>query len=102
MQRYLQGYLGFYEEEVSRLCEGEAAQLQALRKDFETLTMKEGESVTSYFARTMEIFNKMRFQGEKMTDVIIVEKILRSMTQDFNYVVCSIEESKDIDALSID
>ena len=35
------------------------AQLQALRRDFETLQMKEGESVMSYCARTMETSNKM-------------------------------------------
>ena len=39
---------------------------------------------------------------EKMNDVAIVEKILCSMTLEFNYVVCSIEESKDIDDLSLD
>lgn len=71
------------------------AQLQALRRDFELLQMK-GESVTSYFGRTMEIANKMRCHGETMKDVTVVEKILRSLMQDFNYVVCSIEESKDI------
>ena len=64
--------------------------------------MKDGESVTSYCARTMEISNKMRFHGEKMEDVTIVEKILRSRTPKFDYVVCSIEESKDIDAFSLD
>ncbi|XP_022897443.1 uncharacterized protein LOC111411110 [Olea europaea var. sylvestris] len=42
--------------------------------------MKNGEFVTSYCAKTMEISNKMRFHGEKMEDVTIVEKILRSMT----------------------
>jgi len=78
------------------------AQLQALRKDFETLHMKEGETVSNYFARTLTITNKMRFHGEKMSDVTVIEKILRSMTSKFNYVVCSIEESKDLDAMSID
>ncbi|XP_021625075.1 uncharacterized protein LOC110624277 [Manihot esculenta] len=73
------------------------AQLQTLRRDFETLQMRDGESVTSYFARTMEICNKMRFIGEKIEDVTIVEKILRSLTAKFDYVVCLIEESKDID-----
>ncbi|KAF3667702.1 hypothetical protein FXO37_09904 [Capsicum annuum] len=62
------------------------AQLQALRRDFETLQMKEGESVISYYARTMEISNKMRFYGEKMTNVTIVEKILRSLTSKYDYV----------------
>ncbi|CAL2236259.1 unnamed protein product [Prunus armeniaca] len=35
-----------------------------------------------------------------MQDVKVVEKILRSLTKKFNYVVCSIKESKDIDALT--
>ncbi|XP_060671027.1 uncharacterized protein LOC132800773 [Ziziphus jujuba] len=38
--------------------------------------MKDGESVTSYCSKTMGIANKMRFHGEKMEDVVIVEKIL--------------------------
>jgi len=67
------------------------AQLQALRREFETLQMKDGESVTSYCARTMGIANKMRFHGEQMKDVAIVEKILRSLAPKFDYVVCSIE-----------
>ena len=64
--------------------------------------MKPGESVSNYFSRTMAIINKMRTHGEKMEDVTVIEKILRSMTPKFNYVVCSIEESKDLDELSID
>ena len=78
------------------------AQLQALRTDFETLHMKEGETVDDFFARTLTIANKMKAHGEKMSQTIINEKILRSMTSKFNYVVCSIEESNDLDTLTID
>lgn len=76
--------------------------LQTLRKDFEMLQMKEEESVTNFFRRTMEIANKMRCHGEKIEDVTVVENFLHSMTREFNYVVCSVEESKDIDDLSLD
>ena len=76
--------------------------LQALRKEFEILEMKLGERVTDYFSRVMFVANRMRVHGEKMTDVTVVEKILRSLTDKFNYIVCSIEESKNIDELSID
>ncbi|XP_022854743.1 uncharacterized protein LOC111376047 [Olea europaea var. sylvestris] len=77
-------------------------QLQALRSEFETTRMKSGESVTDYFPRIMTIANKMRIHGDKTEDVTIVEKLLRSMTPKFNFVVCSIEDSKDIDELSLD
>ncbi|CAM8913065.1 unnamed protein product [Rhodiola kirilowii] len=78
------------------------AQLQKLRRTFETLEMKPGESITNYFGRVMCTANDMRNNGANMGDVKIVEKILRTLTEDFNYVVCSIEESKDIDLLSVD
>ncbi|XXG55235.1 hypothetical protein AAC387_Pa03g2947 [Persea americana] len=78
------------------------AQLQALRKEFEVLHMKVGESVNDYFGRTLIIANQMRIHGEKMEDVVIIEKVLRSRTSKYDYVVCFIEESNDLDTLSID
>jgi len=76
--------------------------LQALRIEFENLEMKTGEGVSEYFSRVLSVANKMRTYGDQMPDVTVVEKILRSLSEKFNYVVCSIKESKDIDKLSID
>ncbi|KAJ9547861.1 LOW QUALITY PROTEIN: hypothetical protein OSB04_020404 [Centaurea solstitialis] len=78
------------------------AQLQALRKEFELLTMKEGEKVGRFLGRTLVVVNKMKSNGEKMEQSIVVSKILRSLTPKFDYVVCSIEESNDLSVLSID
>jgi len=78
------------------------AQLQALRKDFETLHMKEGESVNSYFGQTLKVAKSMKACGENMKENIITAKILRSMTAKFNYVVCFIEESNNMDIMTID
>ncbi|GAU40904.1 hypothetical protein TSUD_297090 [Trifolium subterraneum] len=78
------------------------AQLQALRKDFEVLAMGDSETIDEYFARTMAIANKMTSYGERVTQVTIVEKILRSLTAKFNFVVCSIKQSNDVTTLSID
>ena len=64
--------------------------------------MKEGESVDAYFARTLIIAKKMKIHGENMQQVVIIEKILRSMTSRFDYVVCSVEESNNLDTLTID
>ncbi|MCI87805.1 retrovirus-related Pol polyprotein from transposon TNT 1-94, partial [Trifolium medium] len=44
----------------------------------------------------------MTAQGERLEQRTIVEKILRSMTPKFNYVVCSIEQSIDVTTLSIE
>ncbi|KAL5544710.1 hypothetical protein UlMin_008494 [Ulmus minor] len=50
----------------------------------------------------MAIKNKMRIHGDKTEDMTIVEKILRSMTPTFNFLICSIEESLYVDELSIE
>ncbi|XP_050895319.1 uncharacterized protein LOC127101937 [Lathyrus oleraceus] len=77
------------------------AQLQALRKEFEMLVMKEGEKIDSFISRTLMVVNKMKVNGEDMKQSTVVGKILRSLTLKFNYVVCSIEESNDIDDMIV-
>ncbi|XP_049406281.1 uncharacterized protein LOC125869931 [Solanum stenotomum] len=50
----------------------------------------------------MTIANKMRIHRESLEDVTIVEKIMRSMLPKFTFVICCIEEFKDLDILSLD
>ncbi|CAL8078306.1 unnamed protein product [Prunus armeniaca] len=76
--------------------------LQTLTRDFETLQMKSGESITDFFARTMGIASKMRFNGGTMEEVKVVEKIMRSLTPKFDYIFCSIEEAKNVAELCVD
>lgn len=76
--------------------------LQKLRRDFEILEMKTTETIPEYFGRVLAVANQMRSNGESMTDVKIVEKILRTLTDKYMFVVVSIEESKDIETMTID
>ncbi|KAJ8760556.1 hypothetical protein K2173_015223 [Erythroxylum novogranatense] len=76
--------------------------LQSLRRDFETLVMKNGELIADFFSRTMTISNQMRSYGEQISDETIVAKVLRSLTPKFDNVVAAIEEAKDLSVLSID
>lgn len=59
--------------------------------------MKAGELGSNYFARTLIIANKMRIHRDYMKDVVIIKKILRSMTQKYDYVICSIRSRKGVD-----
>ncbi|XP_020253699.1 uncharacterized protein LOC109830747 [Asparagus officinalis] len=63
--------------------------------------MKFGECVNDYFSRVMMVANDMRNAGEGMEDAKIVEKVLRTLSEKYNYIVCSTEESKDINSLSV-
>ncbi|CAM8892939.1 unnamed protein product [Rhodiola kirilowii] len=79
------------------------AHRQPLRKEFEVLQMREGENVNEFFGRTLTIVNNMKVHGGLgMPEVEIVEIFLRSLTSKFDYVVCSIEESNDLDSLTLD
>ena len=46
--------------------------------------------------------NKMKIHGENIPQMVIIEKILRSMTSRFDYVMCSVEKSNNLDTLTID
>ncbi|XP_014502993.1 uncharacterized protein LOC106763306 [Vigna radiata var. radiata] len=53
------------------------AQLQALRKEFKLLTMKEGEKVDTFLGRTMSIVSKMK-SNEEAVEQSVVRKNMSS------------------------
>ncbi|XP_073102006.1 uncharacterized protein [Elaeis guineensis] len=76
--------------------------LQMLRGEFRTLKMKEGESISDYFTKVLSNINQMKRNGKNVEDKRVVEKILRSLDQKFDYVVATIEESKYVDTMIVD
>ena len=64
--------------------------------------MKSSESISDYHTRIIVIVNQMRRNGETITDSRITEKILRSLDPKFDFVVVVIEESKEVDKLTVD
>ncbi|KAA0056914.1 Retrovirus-related Pol polyprotein from transposon TNT 1-94 [Cucumis melo var. makuwa] len=76
--------------------------LQKLRGDYESLHMKESESVSDYTSRLLAVVIEMKRFGETISDEQVVEKILRSLDEKFNFIVVAIEESKDLSTMSID
>ncbi|XP_076909793.1 uncharacterized protein LOC143567213 [Bidens hawaiensis] len=76
--------------------------VQGLRRDFETIQMKDGEVVSDFLSKVMKLVNKQRAYGEDVADQKVVEKVLRSLPDRWNHVVAAIEESKDLSTLSFD
>ncbi|XP_068474693.1 uncharacterized protein [Phaseolus vulgaris] len=76
--------------------------LQSLRRKFELLSMTDQESVCDYFGKIQAIANSMRGYDEQLPDSKVVEKILRTLTPAFDHIVVEIEESKDLDEMTIE
>ncbi|XP_024965256.1 uncharacterized protein LOC112505607, partial [Cynara cardunculus var. scolymus] len=76
--------------------------LQSLRRDFETATMKNQETIQEYLARISSTVCQIRAYGDKITDETVVGKILRRLPSKFDHVVAAIEESKDLSTYTVD
>ncbi|KAH0724802.1 hypothetical protein KY284_000667 [Solanum tuberosum] len=76
--------------------------LQSLHRDFETLFMKNNESVQDFLSRVSGIVSQMKSYGDEIGDKIVVSKVLRSLPPKFDHVVATTEESKDLSKFSFD
>ncbi|XP_023548359.1 3-hydroxybutyrate dehydrogenase type 2-like [Cucurbita pepo subsp. pepo] len=66
------------------------------------MKMKESENVSHYITCVQTVANKLNRNGEMLPETQVVEKILRSLTDNFKNVVCAIEESKDLAKFTVD
>jgi len=76
--------------------------LQNLQGELEATKMKDSKDVSSYITHVQTIANKLKRNGEILTDARVMEKILRSLTDDFENVVCAIEKLRNLDEMTID
>ncbi|WVZ21912.1 hypothetical protein V8G54_000456 [Vigna mungo] len=67
--------------------------LQTLRRQYEHMEMEDSDKVVA---------NQMKSCKETISDVMIMEKIMRSMPAAFDHIVVAIEESRDIEKLKIE
>ena len=76
--------------------------LQLLRRDFETLCMKESDNIDSFFTHVIGLVTQIRSHGETHEERRIVEKVLRSLPSRFDVIVTTLEETKDLSNFSVD
>lgn len=73
-----------------------------LRNQFEMTQMKEDEFVSKLFTCVVLLTNQMKENGESIINLYKIEKVLRSLAAKFDYIVVSIEESKDLDEMKVE
>ena len=69
---------------------------------FKAFHMKDGESVSDYFLRLLVIVNGLKRNNEKVDDIRVVKKVLRSLSSKFEHVVVAIKESKNLENPTIE
>ncbi|XP_047257496.1 uncharacterized protein LOC124889581 [Capsicum annuum] len=78
-----------------------SVKLLTLKREFEMLRIKEGDTVKEYSAKILEIINKIRLFGETFPDSKVVEKMMISLPAWFESKISAIEESCDLKTLSV-
>ncbi|XP_017420475.1 uncharacterized protein LOC108330506 [Vigna angularis] len=76
--------------------------LQTLRRQYELMKMMQGDRVREYFDKVIAITNQMKGCREVITNLMVIEKIMRSLSQKFDYIVMAIEESKELNKMKIE
>jgi len=79
-----------------------SSRIQILTTKFESLKMKEDETIQDYYMNVLDITNTFDSLGEKLSDEKLVRKILRSLPKRFDMKVTSIEEAQDISNMQVD
>ena len=73
------------------LAKVKTSKLQILRRYFESLSMKDSESVDSFYIRVVGLINQLKSHGETIVDQRVVEQILRSIPPIFESLVVTLE-----------
>ncbi|KAJ8747501.1 hypothetical protein K2173_013763 [Erythroxylum novogranatense] len=76
-------------------------QILNLKREFESLNMQEDETIGKYADQISIIVNNIRLLGEDFADKRIVEKVLVTIPERFESKISSLEESKDLNNISL-
>eukprot|EP00253_Pinus_taeda_P002265 PITA_02265 len=63
--------------------------------------MHNDDNVANYFLRIDEIVNCMKNLGEEIKEIVLVEKVLRSLSSKFDSKVSTIEEKQNLQSLTM-
>ena len=76
--------------------------LQTLHLQFESLKMKESETIDQFMDKVLGIVTQFQTYGEPLEQRIFVQNILQCLTKKFSMVVISIEGAKDLSQFTLE
>jgi hypothetical protein len=69
---------------------------------FEEIKMPEEETIGEFYTKISNLRNSMVSLGKQISDVKLIQKILKSLLERFRIKVITIEESKDLEEMKIE
>jgi hypothetical protein len=78
------------------------ATAQRLRKEFEDITLLDGETLDKFGLHIMNIVNNLWSLGDTVEEVKIVQNILRVVPNQYSQMACSIETLLDLNTVSVE
>lgn len=76
--------------------------LQGFRMKFESLKIHDDEDIAKYFLRVDEVVNTIRGPDEYLKELLVDQKVLRSLPERFNPKVSSIEDVTNLEYFTLD
>lgn len=78
------------------------ARLATLKREFEALRMKDGESMDEYAGKLSGMVSKYSSLGATLEDGVLVRKLLDTVPDTYLQLVASIEQTTDVDNMPFD
>ena len=78
------------------------SKLQILRRDSESLSMKDTNSVDLFYTKFIGLINQLKYHGDNIEDTRVVEKFLRALPHKFESLVMTLEANEDMSTFTID
>jgi hypothetical protein len=89
-------------DKLKSIYEGDPkVKLQQHRVEFENLKMNEKEDIATYLLRVDEVVNVIKGLGEEIDELLVVQKVLRSILMKYDSKVSAIEETRDLTKMTM-
>lgn len=93
-------------EAIMTLCQGadrvKQAKIQTLKAEFESMTMKENESIDDFGMKLHGLVTNIKALGETMNEAYVVKKLLRAVPRKFLQITSTLEQFGDLETMTVE
>ena len=76
--------------------------MQALKREFETISLKRNEKVDDYSNHFSRIVTNLRDLGESLNEYGVVLRLLKSVPKDFDSLILLLEQTSDLKTMRLE